>query len=392
MRVCHVTSGLDARSGGPAVAVTGLVAAQRQAGLDVSVVATYSGERPTSVMDALAAAGIRAQLVGPTSGPLSRHPDLPAAVADAVEQSDIVHVHAVWEEVQHQACQSALRMRRPYVITPHGMLDAWAMNQKWLKKRIYYYWRLRNDLKGAAALHFTAQRERTLSSWKSGRALVEPLGVDLQDFGVLPVRGAFRAKWPTIADRKIIAFLGRIHPGKGVEHLLPAMKSVRTEGTLLVIAGPDSGNFGLHMRALAGSLGIADRVLFTGMLRGIDRVELLVDADLFGLPSEHENFGLVVAEAMAAGCPAIVSDEVNLCSLVVEAGAGEIVPMQPLPTLAKRLAATIDARLAAPANEVKRASIRSQALELFNWETIGRHWARHYEGVRGSGKVLSAEC
>ena len=73
MRVCHVTSGLDARSGGPAVAVTGLVAAQRQAGLDVSVVATYSGERPTSVMDALAAAGIRAQLVGPTSGPLSRH-------------------------------------------------------------------------------------------------------------------------------------------------------------------------------------------------------------------------------------------------------------------------------------------------------------------------------
>src|SRR5688572_23118397 len=179
MRVLHVISNLDARGGGPAVALAGLAAAQVAAGLDVSIVATFRAGDDVTVADTLRGAGATVNMVGPASGPLARHPDLVPALEKAVASADVVHVHALWEEVQHQAARVARRQRKPYIIRPCGMLDPWSLSQSRLKKRLYMVLRLRRNLNRAAALHFTSDTERDLTAplKLTSSAIVEPNGV-----------------------------------------------------------------------------------------------------------------------------------------------------------------------------------------------------------------------
>lgn len=85
------------------------------------------------------------------------------AIGEAITGADIVHIHAVWEQVQHDAARIAYRKDVPYVITPHGMLDPWSLEQKRLKKRLYMVWRLRQNLNRAAVIHFTSETKRDVS-------------------------------------------------------------------------------------------------------------------------------------------------------------------------------------------------------------------------------------
>src|ERR1043165_2615075 len=165
MRVLHVISSIDSRSGGPSTALRGLAEAQARAGLTVSVLATFTPGQQTDLADQLQSLGVHVQLIGPCHGPLVRHPDLKRAVQQAVAQSQVVHIHALWEEIQHQAARAARAARKqkiPYIIRPCGMLDPWSLAQSRLKKRLYLALRLRRDLNRAALLHFTSQTERDL--------------------------------------------------------------------------------------------------------------------------------------------------------------------------------------------------------------------------------------
>src|SRR5207249_11878424 len=104
-----------------------------------------------------------------------------------------------------------------------GMLTPWSLNQHKLKKQLYMLFRLRNDLNHAAALNFTTQSESDSAAPLNLRAasLVVPLGVDLGEFASLPPRGSFRQRYPQLAGKQIVLFLGRVHPGKGLELLVP---------------------------------------------------------------------------------------------------------------------------------------------------------------------------
>ena len=121
----------------------------------------------------------------------------------------------------------------------------------------------------------------------------------------------------------MILLLSRLSPQKGLDRLIPAFEAFaksRSPDAVLVLAGPDSDGYSKFVNELIGRSGLKDRIVLTGMLRGRDRIEALVDADLFVLPSHHENFGIVVAEAMAAGTPVVVSREVNIQGDVEESG------------------------------------------------------------------------
>src|SRR5438045_3929249 len=113
MRALHVISSLDPRTGGPATALVGLARAQRAAGIDVSIVATFVAGTETSAARGLEAEGIEVRLVGPATGPLVSHPELKSAMTEAVGRADVVHVHALWEEAQHQAARAATAVGRP---------------------------------------------------------------------------------------------------------------------------------------------------------------------------------------------------------------------------------------------------------------------------------------
>ncbi|MEA2735664.1 MAG: hypothetical protein QOE14_2115 [Humisphaera sp.] len=380
-RVLHVISSLDSRAGGPPVAMAGLCKAQRAAGIDVSVIATYRAGQGHDLADDLAAVGVDVTRVGPARGPLQSHPDLSRAMDVAVAKADVVHVHALWETVQHQAAISARRAGKPYLVTPHGMLTPWSLRQKALKKRIYLALRLRADLNGAAALHFTSSAERDMVAPLGLKppALIEPLGVDLEEFRTLPALGSFRAKFPALQGKRIVMFLGRLHPGKGAEYLIPAIAQARLTETMLVLVGPDSGGFRATLEELADRHGVRDQVLFTGMLRGRDRIEALADADLFALPSEHENFGIAVVEALACGVPVVVSEGVALKGEIVAAGVGSSTALA-TDAIAAELARWLnDDALRRAAAEKARPFV----WEKFDWSTVARNWVEHFRRMTG---------
>jgi glycosyltransferase involved in cell wall biosynthesis len=389
MRILHVTSSIDASSGGTAAAVLGLTRAQAATGMNVTLLTT---DAHGAGMQSVDAAGVATRVVGPASGKLLRHPDLPRVTRELVAAADVVHVHALWEEAQYQAARAAREQRVPYVITPHGMLTRWSLAQRPWKKRLYMAWRLRAMLNRAALIHYTSETERTEvmpSLAPTRRSTVEPLGVALDQYRTPPPPGTFRSRYPQLGTRPIVLFLGRLHPGKGLEYLLPAMAALRHAEAVLVAVGPDSRGYRAELDRRAALLGVSDRVLFTGLLQGEEKVAALVDADIFCLPSDHENFGVAVIEALAAGAPALVSAHVPVGKEIEESGAGAVVPQEP-----GQLAVVLDQWLA---DEVRRrnAAARGKALAWarYDWVQIAMRWPAHYRaaGATQAAPVAGAE-
>jgi glycosyltransferase involved in cell wall biosynthesis len=388
MKVLHVVSNIDPRSGGPAEALRGLAVAQRAAGLDVRVLATWSAGQDTGMAGQLGGKGVPVQLIGPCHRPTAWRWGLAAAVRRHAAGADLVHIHALWEDVQHRAARAARRLGRPYLFRPCGMLDPWSLRQGRWKKALYLRWRLRADLDGAAALHFTTGEERDLTRPLGLRApaLVEPNGIDAADLDSLPPRGTFRADRGIPPDRRVVLFLGRLHPKKGLDLLLPAFARAGGD-SLLVIAGPGADDYPARLEARAAELGIADRVVFTGLLLGRDKWSALVDADLFVLPSHQENFGVAVVEALGAGTPVLISDQVNLHGEVAGAGVGGVVPLDP-EALPRELARWLgDGDLRRQAAGRARPFVR----ERYLWEQIARRWVGHYSRLLMQCKVHSAK-
>jgi glycosyltransferase involved in cell wall biosynthesis len=203
--------------------------------------------------------------------------------------------------------------------------------------------------------------------------IVEPNGLDLGEFAALPPEGAFRGRHPELRGRAMILFLGRIHPKKGLDLLIPALARLGKEARL-VIAGPDQQGYRTVVEGMIRREGVGDRVIFTGMLHGMERVAALRDADLFVLPSYQENFGIAVAEALAAGTPVVISDQVNIHREIAAAGVGQVVETNVAP-----LAAAIEAWLG---DEKRRRSAgergRDFVRERYDWRRIAEAWREHY--------------
>jgi glycosyltransferase involved in cell wall biosynthesis len=138
-----------------------------------------------------------------------------------------------------------------------------------------------------------------------------------------------------------------------------------------------------QMQSLAKTLNIADRVLFTGMLKGQDRIAALQDADLFALPSDHENFGVAVVEALAAGVPVLISDHVNIRQEIADAGVGVVVPTDP-----QKIAAALDQWLTDdPLREAAATKAAPFARRMYDWARIAQNWKQHYESIVSNNRV-----
>ncbi len=378
LRVLHVTPVLDPQGGGTATALLALAAAQRGAGLRVTVLATFVHPEHEHA-EALRARDVEVHQVGPCSVPMCRHPRIATELERLIPGADVVHIHALWEEVQHQAARICRRLGVPYVITPHGMLDPWSLAQGGWKKRLYLALRMRRNLNGAAAIHYTSETEAKLVAalHLKPRPIVEPNGVDLAEFEDLPPRGTFRARHPQLGQRLVAIILGRIHPKKGFDLLIPAFAKFRQTDAMLVIAGPDEDNHRARVETMVAQHGLQDRVIFTGMLRGRERIEALVDADLFVLPSYQENFGIAVVESLAAGTPVVISDQVNIHHEIAAAGVGGVVPNRAEPLAAEIERWLGDERVRHEAAQRARAFVRDH----YDWDEIARRWAGHYASL-----------
>ena len=231
----------------------------------------------------------------------------------SLERFDLVHIYGLYDLLGPAAAHFCRRMDVPYVLEPMGMYRPIARNLA--LKRTYHRFLGARLVSGARRVIATSEQER--------RELVAA-GIDPQHLAVrrngievpeaLPPRGEFRDKWSLPADAKVVLFLGRIVSKKRPDLLIQAfadwqVKSRTKQSAFLVVAGPDEGDgYISHVKALARSLHIFERVLFVGPLYDEEKWRAYRDADVFVLPSENENFGNTAAEAVACGTPVILTD------------------------------------------------------------------------------------
>ena len=377
-KILHVVPGLDPRAGGVVAAVNGLAHAMNQAGLSVEIAAPFRKNEDDSLAKQLKASGIRITQVGPVVSPLGWHAKLKRSIHEAVQRADVVHIHAVWEEVQHQAARACQDTRKPYIISPHGMLDPWSLSQSATRKKLYRKWRLDKNLNKATRIHCCSQIESELIKplGYSPPHLVEPNGLDLSEFYPLPDVGGFRKRYPQIGNKKIILFLSRLHYKKGIDLLIQAFAKSTTEGCILVLAGPCDDAYREKLQGIINTIGInPDRIIFAGMQHGQERIEAYVDADFFILPSHQENFGIVVAESLAAGTPVVISDKVNIWPQIKEAGVGLICKTE-IPSITEAINQMV--------HQTERPSkerCQSMAQQQYDWREIAKRWIGHLEEI-----------
>ncbi|MFM8471273.1 MAG: glycosyltransferase [Limisphaerales bacterium] len=337
----HVIPSVSPVRGGPSQAVLAMVRALRVEGVDAEIAATNDDgdqvlEVPLETLTTHADVPVRffprfSPIVRPVrefaySGQLSRW------LAAAVGSYDLIHVHAVFSYASTCAMRRARLRRVPYVNRPLGQLCVWSLQRRALKKRLYLALAERANLRGAAALHFTTQQEQDEAAGLGlgTRGFVAPHGIELPAM-VPDARVKLRAKLELPPDEKVVLFLSRVHPKKGLEVLIPALaRLAATERFTFVLAGnAESPAYEAQMKQLLRETGLAARTRREDFASGEWKQTLLQGADVFALTSHSENFGIAVVEAMAAGLPVVVTPGVALAREVAEFETGTVPAMQP---------------------------------------------------------------
>ena len=253
---------------------------------------------------------------------------LGAWLAKHVADFDLLHIHALFSYSSLPAAFWAHRRGVPYVVRPLGTLNEWGMqNRRPRLKRLSFRMLESRIIRHAALIHYTSDRERIEAESLRVTAPAAVIPNPLHESNTSHCTGRLRARFPQLRQRPIVLFLSRIDQKKGLDLLLAAFAETRRQvpDAVLVVAGDGPPGLVDRLHADAASLGIAADVLWTGFLAGDDKDAALADADVFVLPSRSENFGIAVAEAMAAGLAVIVSDRVGIQEEISVASAGLVV-------------------------------------------------------------------
>ena len=288
------------------------------------------------------------------------------------QEVDIVHNHSLWSMVNVIAGWIVPGSHARLVTSPRGTLSAWALgNSRWVKRAL---WPLqRRALARADLLHATSEGEhdeiRALGF--AAPILVLPNGVDVP---------AQREKIGN--DQRTLLFLSRIHPKKGIDALLHAWQELqqRHPQWRLVIAGRGDVQHVREIQSLASTLQL-QRVSFPGPLYGDAKAQAYRDADLFVLPTHSENFGMVVAEALAHGCPAVVSRGAPWSGLDTHACGWWI------DNDVTSLVAALDAALILPDTQLQAMGARGREWMLrdYSWDAIGKRMGEAYRWLLHGG-------
>jgi glycosyltransferase involved in cell wall biosynthesis len=298
--------------GGPPRSIFGLCRAQRDAGIDVRVITT-TANGDSELSDAVVARGEYEGIpvrycarAWPRS--IFHAPSLGAAVAAALRDADVLHIHGLWNATVWSAAAAARQERKPYVLSPRGMLAPAALaHDKWRKKLVYPL-ADRRVIRDAARLHATSRGEFEALDClpEAGRAVYVPNGVELPPGSDSDSRAA-RERFNLPPTSPLILFLGRIHPIKRLDLLAAAFGRVRAQhrDAHLVIAGPDEEGHRATVAPLFTPFGSS--VTWTGRVDDAGKRQLLDAASTLVVCSNSESFGMSVAEAMAAAKPVVVT-------------------------------------------------------------------------------------
>jgi glycosyltransferase involved in cell wall biosynthesis len=290
---------------------------------------------------------------------------------------DIIHLHNYPTIPNIMVHRYARQYHIPYVLQAHGSLATYF--QKGTLKRVYDRLRGQEILKDAAKVIAVAPAEaETYRSMGVAGDKIEiiPNGVDASEFESLPPRGEFRKKHG-LQNQKVIFYLGRIHATKGLHLLAGAFAALLREkgDARLIIAGPDDGYL-TELKKLIKRLQIEEKTLFTGPLYGQDKIQAIVDADVFVMPSAYEIFGIAVLEACVCGTPVIVTDRCGIAPEIT-GDMGQVIGYDE----SALQGALLKALAAPPPDEASKEKGRQALLARFSWQKLAVEIENIYRGI-----------
>lgn len=319
MKLLVVVPALGSVYGGPSKSVIELAQSLGKSGIDVDLVTTNANGR--SVVDVPLRQWIqkdyyRVQYFSYLGiGDYKLSASITQWMLKNVHSYDLVQTNAIFS-VPNLSVYLACRWHAvPYVVIPRGMLEPWALSYKAWKKKIYYALFEKPALQRASAIQMLALTEaEQIEPLKISTPLViSPNGIRRQDFETLPSAELFYEAFPATKNKKLILFLGRIDPKKGLDLLAKSFGKALAQfpSAHLVIAGPDSVGFLPTVRRYLADSNCTEAVTFTEMLTGDLKHSALAAANYYMAPSYSEGFSMSVLEGMAAGLPCIITTGCN---------------------------------------------------------------------------------
>ncbi|HAT15727.1 MAG TPA: glycosyl transferase group 1 [Microcoleaceae bacterium UBA11344] len=390
MRILQIIPSISLVYGGPSQMVLGLSAALASKNIDVTIITTNSngdiGQLPLDVPLNQPIQQNGYQIIYFRCSPCRRYKfslSLLQWLNANARQFDLAHIHALFSPVTTLAATIARYHNLPYIIRPCGMLDPADLQKKKLLKQIYGTVLERPNLAGAAAIHFTSKEEAKISE-RFGLGSTSKMSVP-QDLVIpLGVTAGFFPQRLRESQVPIILFMSRIEPKKGLDLLLPALESLLASGIefqfILAGSNPQDADYETGIKLKIQNSSLAKYTTITGFVGGDLKVELLTNADLFVLPSYYENFGIAVAEAMAAGVPVAISDRIHIWEDIQEAEAGWVGSLE-----VGAIANLIKSALLDP-EERKRRGLNGKeyAKKHYNWEAIAQQTIDAYQQILSS--------
>jgi len=382
MRVLHVIPSLAVADGGPRQVVLNVCERLAAAGVEAEIATT-------ALLDELqhltaASEEVRVWMFSRSAARVWKYSGgLAKWLRTHAADYDLIHAHAAFTFSTWAARCAAERAGVPLVISPHGTLSPYSLQRKWLRK--WAYWQLveRRNLRAASWLHATtpAEQEELQSLLPGQRVECVALGVGQAAWHAPRQPGAFRRRYGISEHCPLLLFLARLDPGKGLaDVLLPALAGLE-QVQLAVVGDPAGGqaNYLTQVKAEIERLGLTTRVSLLGAIYGDERWAAYDDADVYVLPSYHENFGLSVVEAMARGVPCVVTPGVQCGVYVEQAEAGRVVAQDQA-----ALRAAIAELLARPAAERYAMGCRGiqYVRQHMTWNQTAQKLVELYRSVR----------
>jgi poly(glycerol-phosphate) alpha-glucosyltransferase len=304
---------------------------------------------------------------------------------------DLLHIHGLWTYPSMASLQWSIREKKPYLISTHGMLDPWALQHSRWKKRLVSLLYENAHLDGATCLHALCESEaKAIRDYGIKNPIyVIPNGVILpQESKQVPARWENRV--PDTA--KVLLYLGRLHPKKGLLNLLYgwrialAQKKSKINDWYLVIAGWDQNAHENELKIVCKKLGIQNRVIFAGPQFDTDKDAIYSRANAFILPSFSEGVPMVILEAWSYCLPVLMTPQCNLPEGFQAQAAIQVNAHQ------ESIAQGLDTLFSLSNNERKKFGINGQQLvhKRFIWSKVASEINAVYEEwILGGGSPPS---
>lgn len=298
-KMLHTISGFGAYSGGTSTCTYDLISALHHLGADVDLL-TLKSKDPSDKLMGKGEAWIHA-LPNDAFSPFGYSANMKRWIEDMHEEYDLLHVNGLWMYANHITCALARKYGKPYVITPHGMLYPDALHRsywkKWPMQKLFFD----KDIREASCLHVTCKQEM---EHVRGFGYHGPVAI-IPNPMVLPTPPSAKR---SPEARRAFGFLGRLHPRKKIENLFygDELLKERQQECELWIMGGGMPEYEAFLKAEVKRLGL-DNVKFLGFVNGLEKYEKLAQLSALFVPSDFENFGMIVTEALSVGTPVMAS-------------------------------------------------------------------------------------